>query len=173
MPNVARSIEVGGGDDFTVVINRADAVASDSFPGAQQTRVRPPRGQLDALLEGRLTSPNRIGAPPPSRDLGADASGSNPGSKLSASEPNSGQLEPAQDSRNALAQPPSSEPATARSLHPVDQLHPAGGRDTGRAFRYRAPRRERSVGGTLARDVPSGRVDNSSGDARSSSQAVI
>jgi hypothetical protein len=72
------------------------------IPGAQQIRLRPPRRQLNTLLEGRSTSPNRIGAPPPSRDLGADVSGSNPGSKLSASEPNSGQLEPARDSRNAL-----------------------------------------------------------------------
>ena len=71
------------------------------IPGAQQTRLRPPRGQLNALLEGRLTNPNRIGAPPPSRDLGADASGSNPGSKLSATEPNSEQLETALERRIA------------------------------------------------------------------------
>jgi hypothetical protein len=92
------------------------------IPGAQQTRLRPPRGQLSALFEGRSTSPNRIGAPPPSRDLGADASGSNPGSKLSASEPNSGQLEPAQDSRNALAQP-----------------HPSGWGPGGRRFKSCLP----------------------------------
>ena len=93
------SIEVGGGADFTVVINRADAVASDSFPALSRHACGAPRGQLTALLEVGLTSPNRIGAPPPSRDLGADASGSNPGSKLSATEANSEQLEPALNSR--------------------------------------------------------------------------
>jgi hypothetical protein len=99
MPNVARSIEVGGGADFTVVINRADAVASDSFPALSRHACGAPRGQLTALLEVGLTSPNRIGAPPPSRDLGADASGSNPGSKLrqaSATQDNSNPLKTAE-----------------------------------------------------------------------------
>jgi hypothetical protein len=82
-----------------VVINRADAVASDSFPALSRHACGAPRGQLTALLEVGLTSPNRIGAPPPSRDLGADASGSNPGSKLrqaSATQDNSNPLKTAE-----------------------------------------------------------------------------
>jgi hypothetical protein len=108
MPNVARSVEVGDGADFTVVINRADAVASDSFPAPADTPAAPTR-QLNALLEERLTSPNWIGAPPPSRDVGPDASGSNPGSKLSETDPNSEQVQPALANRN-----PSGAPGTFR-----------------------------------------------------------
>ena len=65
-----------------------------------------------------------------------------------------------------------SEPATTRSFAPRRRVHPAGGRVTGRALLPRiAMRAVRRRGRSLT--VPSGRLENPSGDARSSSGAGV